>query len=72
METKNNSTLQLRQEGYTGLQGAQNQVHKVLRDMTGITPIHYQVHSSAQESVIVFMGNGICATLHIQRYNPKG
>jgi len=68
MKTKNN--LQLQQEGYTGLQGAQNQVHKVLREMTSGTPIHYQVHSSSQESVIIFMGNGICATLHIQVLKP--
>ena len=70
MKTKTTQELQLTKSGYIGLQVAQNQIHKVLKRLIGGTPIHYQHHVSTQESVMVFMGNGICATLHIQEFKP--
>ena len=67
-------SIPLKHQGYIGLQIAQQQIHKVLREMTCGTPIRFQFHASDSETVIVLIGNGICATLHVQplRIEKKG
>jgi len=68
MKKRNLTTLPVTSEGYTGLMGAKETIGKQLRKMSvpGI-PIKYREHTSETESVFVFIANGICATLSIQK-----
>ncbi|MDH6355461.1 hypothetical protein M2132_001804 [Dysgonomonas sp. PH5-45] len=69
MKTNLIQELPLTHSGYVGLQVAQKLVHKVLKGMTGITPIRLEHRETDSESAIIFAGNGIVATLHIQKIN---
>ena len=66
-----NNELQLKKEGFVGLMVAKETISRQLRKMSipGI-PIKVQEYATGNESMFVFIANGICATLHIQPFNP--
>lgn len=45
-------------------------IHKVLEQISSGGKIHCQMTNSDDESVLVFIGNGICATFDIQEFQP--
>ena len=71
MKTTTN-TLQLTNEGYTGLQGAVSKVHQILRNLADRSPVRYEVSNSESEKVIIFTGNGTRVTLHVESLSTKG
>ena len=58
-------SIPLKHQGYIGLQIAQQQIHKLLMEMTFGTPILFQFHASDSQTVIVLIRYGIFATLHV-------
>lgn len=43
----------------------------VVDTVFGTEPIQCQLHSMDKETVVVMIGNGMCATLHLQEFNPN-
>lgn len=65
MKTKNN--LELVKSGYIGLQAAQEQTNKVLRNMRVGTPIHYITQESETTTITTYQGNGIKTTVIVEK-----
>lgn len=44
-------------------------LNSVVDDLFGAEPIECQLHHMGEETVVVMIGNGVCATLHLQEVN---
>ncbi len=65
MKTKKD--LQPSKSGYLGLRDAQEQTNRIFRNMRMTTPIQYQVTESETTTTTIYQGNGIRATVIVEK-----
>lgn len=65
-----NIPLQLRKHGELSLEQAQQTVNFTLAEMAAGQKLQSQMHIGTGETLFVFIANGICATLHLQAFDP--
>ncbi|MDR1716325.1 MAG: hypothetical protein LBS20_10810 [Prevotella sp.] len=59
-----------KQQGSVKVVNALATIHKILDEMAPSGTLDYIVESKKNETLYVFIANGICATLHVQVFNP--
>lgn len=70
-KTQLSNELQIIHQGEVNPTAAKATVGRIITEMAAGQPLQCQQHSSSIESIFVFIANGLCATLHIQAFNPK-
>ncbi|MBK5720150.1 hypothetical protein JGH11_04615 [Dysgonomonas sp. Marseille-P4677] len=69
-KTKETTELTLARQGELSLRKAQKTVNFTLKEMAAGQKLDAQMHIGDGETLFVFIANGICATLHLQAFDP--